>query len=83
MPGVAVEPRRVAGRKCARSWKILPTVDSDPEYPDAARCPGVARIGSDAQSHGVANTDTGSPDDAVWDILIQKIFLVKIVGYDR
>jgi isoleucyl-tRNA synthetase len=34
VPGVAVEPRRAEGRKCARSWKILPTVGSDPEYPD-------------------------------------------------
>jgi isoleucyl-tRNA synthetase len=34
VPGVAVEPRRAEGRKCARSWKILPTVGSDPDYPD-------------------------------------------------
>jgi isoleucyl-tRNA synthetase len=34
VPGVAVEPRRAEGKKCARSWKILPSVGSDPEYPD-------------------------------------------------
>ncbi len=34
--GVAVEPRRAEGRKCARSWKILPTVGSDPDYPDVS-----------------------------------------------
>jgi len=34
VPGVAVEFRPAAGRKCARSWKILPTVGSDPDYPD-------------------------------------------------
>jgi isoleucyl-tRNA synthetase len=34
VPGVAVEPRRAAGRKCARSWKILASVGSDPDYPD-------------------------------------------------
>jgi isoleucyl-tRNA synthetase len=34
VPGVAVEPRRAEGRKCARSWKISPQVGSDPQYPD-------------------------------------------------
>jgi isoleucyl-tRNA synthetase len=32
--GVAVEPRLAGGRKCARSWKILESVGSDPDYPD-------------------------------------------------
>ena len=32
--GVAVTPRRAVGRKCARSWKILASVGSDPDYPD-------------------------------------------------
>ena len=36
VPGVAVEFRRAEGRKCARSWKILPSVGSDPEYPDVS-----------------------------------------------
>jgi isoleucyl-tRNA synthetase len=30
---VAVEPFRAEGRKCARSWRILPEVGSDPRYP--------------------------------------------------
>jgi isoleucyl-tRNA synthetase len=34
VPGVAVEVRLAAGRKCARSWKISPAVGSDPDYPD-------------------------------------------------
>jgi isoleucyl-tRNA synthetase len=34
--GVAVEVRRAEGRKCARSWKILPTVGTDPAYPDVS-----------------------------------------------
>ena len=34
VPGVAVEVRLAEGTKCARSWKILPSVGSDPEYPD-------------------------------------------------
>jgi isoleucyl-tRNA synthetase len=34
--GVAVEVRLAQGRKCARSWKILPTVGSDPLYPDVS-----------------------------------------------
>ena len=33
-PGVAVEPLRAEGTKCARSWRILPEVGSDPRYPD-------------------------------------------------
>jgi isoleucyl-tRNA synthetase len=32
--GVAVVPRLAEGRKCARSWKILTSVGSDPNYPD-------------------------------------------------
>jgi isoleucyl-tRNA synthetase len=32
--GVAVEPLRAEGRKCARSWRILPEVGEDPRYPD-------------------------------------------------
>src|SRR5271169_3106956 len=34
VPGVAVVPERAQGRKCARSWKILPSVGSDPQFPD-------------------------------------------------
>ena len=34
VPGVAVVVEKAAGTKCARSWKILPTVGDDPEYPD-------------------------------------------------
>jgi isoleucyl-tRNA synthetase len=33
---VAVRFRKAEGRKCARSWKILPTVGSDPDYPDVS-----------------------------------------------
>ncbi|MTI43382.1 isoleucyl-tRNA synthetase [Roseibium hamelinense] len=32
--GVAVVPGLAKGNKCARSWKILPEVGSDPDYPD-------------------------------------------------
>jgi isoleucyl-tRNA synthetase len=35
-PGVAVVVEKAVGTKCARSWKILPTVGSDPEYPDVS-----------------------------------------------
>ena len=34
VPGVAVVFERAKGRKCARSWKILPEVGSDPEFPE-------------------------------------------------
>jgi isoleucyl-tRNA synthetase len=36
VPGVAVVPQRAEGTKCARSWKILPSVGSDPAYPDVS-----------------------------------------------
>ncbi len=32
--GVSVEVRPAEGKKCARSWKILPTVGTDPDHPD-------------------------------------------------
>jgi len=32
--GVAVEPLKAEGRKCARSWRILPEVGTDPRYLD-------------------------------------------------
>jgi isoleucyl-tRNA synthetase len=33
-PGLAVVVTRAQGRKCARSWKILPEVGADPRFPD-------------------------------------------------
>ena len=36
VPGVAVVVEKAAGTKCARSWKILPTVGDDKEYPDVS-----------------------------------------------
>ena len=37
VPGVGLVPSLAEGRKCARSWKVLPEVGSDPDYPDI-RC---------------------------------------------
>jgi isoleucyl-tRNA synthetase len=34
VPGVSVAPALAQGKRCARSWKILPEVGSDPDYPD-------------------------------------------------
>jgi isoleucyl-tRNA synthetase len=34
IPGVAVAPRRAEGKRCARSWRILPEVGQDSRYPD-------------------------------------------------
>ena len=31
---IAVVPQKAVGQKCARSWKILPEVGTDPDYPD-------------------------------------------------
>jgi isoleucyl-tRNA synthetase len=36
VPGVAVVVEKAQGTKCARSWKILPDVGEDPEYPDVS-----------------------------------------------
>jgi isoleucyl-tRNA synthetase len=36
VPGVAVVVEEAVGTKCARSWKILPTVGEDPDYPDVS-----------------------------------------------
>jgi len=36
VPDVAVIVEKALGTKCARSWKILPTVGEDPEYPDVS-----------------------------------------------
>jgi isoleucyl-tRNA synthetase len=34
--GVAVVVKLAQGKKCARSWKVLPSVGSDPAYPDVS-----------------------------------------------
>jgi isoleucyl-tRNA synthetase len=36
VPGVTATVEKAAGKKCARSWKILPTVGEDAEYPDVS-----------------------------------------------
>ncbi|WP_298367276.1 isoleucine--tRNA ligase [uncultured Bradyrhizobium sp.] len=36
VPGVAVVVEKAVGTKCARSWKILPDIGEDPEYPDVS-----------------------------------------------
>ncbi len=33
-PGLAVIVKQAEGHKCARSWRILPEVGKDPDYPD-------------------------------------------------
>ncbi|HEX3886887.1 MAG TPA: isoleucine--tRNA ligase [Phenylobacterium sp.] len=54
VPGVAVEPKRAEGRKCARSWRILPEVGSDPRYPDLSLRDADAVAAWDA-THGGAS----------------------------
>jgi isoleucyl-tRNA synthetase len=58
VPGVAVEPLRAEGRKCARSWRILPEVGSDPRYPDLSLRDADAVAAWDA-THGKARTSAG------------------------
>jgi isoleucyl-tRNA synthetase len=54
VPGVAVEPLRAEGRKCARSWRILPEVGADPRYPDLSLRDADAVAAWDA-THGRAS----------------------------
>jgi isoleucyl-tRNA synthetase len=51
LDGVAVEPLRAEGRKCARSWRILPEVGADPRYPDLSLRDADAVAFWDAQRH--------------------------------
>ncbi len=47
VPGLAVEVRRAAGRKCARCWTWSPAVGRDPQHPDLCeRCGPVIRAGA-------------------------------------
>jgi isoleucyl-tRNA synthetase len=55
-PGVAVEPLRADGRKCARSWRVLPEVGSDPRYPDLSLRDAEAVAAWDAV-HGKTGAD--------------------------
>ena len=32
--GVGIAPQLARGKKCARSWKVLESVGSDPDYPE-------------------------------------------------
>ncbi|MBX3490118.1 isoleucine--tRNA ligase [Parvibaculum sp.] len=50
VPGVAVVPKRAEGRKCARSWRVLPEVGSDPEFPDLSLRDAAAVREYDAQA---------------------------------
>ena len=34
--GVSVMPALAEGKRCARSWKVLPEVGTDPDYPDVS-----------------------------------------------
>jgi isoleucyl-tRNA synthetase len=52
VPGVAVVVEKAVGIKCARSWKILPDVGEDPEYPDVS--PRDARALREWKALGVA-----------------------------
>ena len=50
------------GTKCARSWKILPTVGEDPEYPDVS--PRDAMALREWKKLGVSPVDA-SPVEAI------------------
>ncbi len=50
--GVGVVPTRAEGRKCARSWRILPDVGSDPEFPDLSARDAIAVREFDARAKG-------------------------------
>jgi isoleucyl-tRNA synthetase len=54
VPGVGVVPRRAEGRKCARSWRIVPDVGADPDYPDLSLRDAAAVREFDARNKGAA-----------------------------
>jgi len=52
VPGVAVVPQLAQGKKCARSWKILPEVGSVPGFPDLTPRDAAAVQEFDARQEG-------------------------------
>jgi isoleucyl-tRNA synthetase len=52
--GVAVQPLRAQGAKCARSWRVLPEVGTDPRYPELSLRDADAVAWWDAQHEGAA-----------------------------
>ena len=49
VPGVGVTIGRAEGRRCARSWKVLPEVGADPRYPDLSPRDAAAMAEIDAR----------------------------------
>jgi isoleucyl-tRNA synthetase len=54
VPGVGVVPKRAEGKRCARSWRIVPDVGADPEYPDLSLRDAEAVREFDARAKGAA-----------------------------
>ena len=52
VPGVGVVPKRAVGIKCARSWRIVPDVGADPEFPDLSPRDAAAVREFDARKKG-------------------------------
>jgi isoleucyl-tRNA synthetase len=62
VPGVAVVVEKAVGTKCARSWKILPTVGEDAEYPDVS--PRDAQALREWKALNPASAAPATPDPA-------------------
>jgi isoleucyl-tRNA synthetase len=67
--GIGVIIERAVGIKCARSWKILPDVGADPEYPDVSPRDAEAlrewkALGVDQGAAG-ARTESSKPAETV------------------
>ena len=52
VPGVGVVPKRAAGKKCARSWRITEDVGSDPNYPELSARDAAAVTEFDQRASG-------------------------------
>ncbi|MGH6734957.1 MAG: isoleucine--tRNA ligase [Methyloceanibacter sp.] len=52
VPSVAVVFARARGKKCARSWKILPDIGADPEFPELSPRDAAAVRQFDARTRG-------------------------------
>jgi isoleucyl-tRNA synthetase len=54
VPGVGVVSKLAQGKKCARSWRILPDVGADPDYADLSPRDAAAVREFDQRAKGVA-----------------------------
>ena len=78
VPGVWVIPEKARGKKCARSWRILPEVGHDPRYPDLSLRDADA---VEALKHWLALQPPPNDPNIVLDRILEP--LNRLIQYDR